>query len=373
MSLEELLALLDQTPVVADIHPVSLCYLPDDVMVLDSVADAVWLLDDPKPTLPGRLLIRDEGGGGDGRFPHITCHHNPFTPALNESLFDNYDEIAANMLCQSQLAPRIAKEAMAYDLVIMLLIDGLSYQDVQDWPNQAKSSWQTEPCLVDVPTVTHVAFPNVLGSPTLAERLFDIGYHNRMGFTYWTREDNKLTNQLFQTIPNVQKTSHFPHIIATLRQQLNRSPNSGKSYIQIIRTGLDGYAHHQKRKPPIQAIIEDIRQEFMQLISLCSEMNEKYDCRTALYLTSDHGILWFDEFEPLVIGTAQAGASARWCHWRDLYQQTENGRQFRVGKDEYYCLDYPKLRRSPRIDEQGIHGGISFQESIVPFLIYQQS
>lgn len=368
MSLEELLALLDQTPVVASIHPVSLCYLPDDVMVLDSVAEAIWLLDDPRPTRSGRLLVRDGAGKRNGRFPHITCYHNPFTPALNGILFDNYDKIATNMIRQSQLASCIAKEAMSYDLVIMLLIDGLSYQDVQNWPEPAKLSWRVEPCLVDVPTVTHVAFPNVLGSPTLAERLFDIGYHNRMGFTYWTREDNKLTDQLFQNIPNVQKTSHFPHIIATLRQHLTRSSNSEKNYIQIIRTGLDGYAHHQKRKPPIQAIIDDVRQEFIQLTALCGELGEKYGWRSALYLTSDHGILWFDEFEPQVIGTAPAGASARWCHWRDLYHQTENGRQFRIGNDEYYCLDFPKLRRSPRIDEQGVHGGISFQESIVPLV-----
>lgn len=368
MSLEELLALLDRTPVVANIHPVSLCYLPDDVTVLDSVAEAMWLLDDPQPTLPGRLLVRDEAGGGNGRFPHIICQHNPFTADLNDILFNNYDQIAANMLCQSQITSCIAKEALANDLVIMLLIDGLSYQDVQDWPDHANASWRIKPCLVDVPTVTHVAFPNVLGNPTLAERLFDIGFHHRLGFTYWTREDNKLTNQLFQNIANVQKTSHFPHIIATLRQQLNRSNQSGKSYVQIIRTGLDGYAHHQKRKPPIPAIIEEIRQEFMQLATLCDELNEKHGWRTALYLTSDHGILWLDQFEPLVIGTAPAGASARWCHWRDLYHQTENGRQFHVNNDEYYCLDYPQLRRHPRIDEQGVHGGISFRESIVPFV-----
>lgn len=368
MSLEELLALLARTPVVANIHPVSLCYLPDDVTVLDSVVDAMCLLDNPKPTRSGRLLIRNEQGERNGRFPHITCDHNPFTSELNDILFNNYDRIATNMLCQSHLASRIAKEAMDYNLVVMLLIDGLSYHDVQNWPELSNSSWYIEPCFVDVPTVTHLAFPNVLGSPTLAERLFEIGYHNRMGFTYWTREDNKLTDKLFKNIPNVQKTSHFSHIIATLRQQFTHDPSSGKSFFQIIRTGLDGYAHHQKRKPPIQAIIEDVRQELIQLASLCNEFNEKHGWRTALYLTSDHGILWFNEFEPLVIGTAPAGASARWCHWRDLYHQNENGRQFLVNNEEIYCLNYPQLRRPLRIDEQGVHGGISFQESLVPFV-----
>jgi len=36
--------------------------------------------------------------------------------------------------------------------------------------------------------------------------------------------------------------------------------------------------------------------------------------------------------------------------------------------EELFCLNYPKLRRELRIDDQGVHGGISFQESIVPFV-----
>jgi hypothetical protein len=213
-----------------------------------------------------------------------------------------------------------------------------------------------------------VAFPNALGAPTLAERLFDLGFHHRLGFTYWTREDNKLTNQLFQAVPEVHKISHFPHIIATLRQQLGNKGQATKSYIQIVRTGLDGYAHSQRRRPPISAIVDDIRQEFLSLVDLCSELHHKYGWRTNLYLTADHGILWHDEFKPVVIGTAPAKSSSRWCSWQELYHQEESGRRFLVNNTEYYCLGYPKLRRPPRIDEQGVHGGISFQESIVPFI-----
>ena len=42
--------------------------------------------------------------------------------------------------------------------------------------------------------------------------------------------------------------------------------------------------------------------------------------------------------------------------------------RFVVGHEEYYCLNYPKVRRPLRIDEQGVHGGVSFQESVVPFI-----
>lgn len=368
MQLDELLTLLERTPVVAGLHPVSLCYLPDDVTVLDSVATAARLLDDPRPTLPGRLLITSNDPMYKGRFPHVHCEHNPFTLDMNNILFERYDDVAARILCQSQLPNYIFSKAKTADLVILLLVDGLSYRDVEDWGSGTVPACYVEPCLVDVPTVTHVAFPNALGTPPLAERLFDAGFHHRLGFTYWTREDNKLTNRLFQAISEVHKTSHFHHIVETLRQQIGSKGQGVKTYVQIVRTGLDGYAHSQRRRPPIAAIIDDIRQEFLSLVDLCHELHQKFGWRISIYLTADHGILWYDEFQPVVIGTAPAKSSSRWCNWQELYHQEEKGRLFLVNNKEYYCLDYPKLRRPPRIDEQGVHGGISFQESVVPLV-----
>lgn len=366
MTLSELLALLDMTPAVVDIHPVSLSYLPDDVSIFQTTAEVVYLLDDPEYVLPGRFLIRAGDGGHNGRFPHVVCHHDPFTNKLNDVLFERYDDIAKQMLCQSQLVNRITHEASQCDLVVLLLIDGLSYQDVQGWQiSNSDAQVQIEPCLVDVPSVTRIAFPNIISSPTIAEKLFDFGYHDRLGFTYWTREDNSLTDRLFFAFPEIQKTNHFPHILTQLQ---HRFDNQRKTFVQIIRTGLDGYVHSQKRTPPVQTIANEIEQEFMRVTNLCAKLSQKYGARVNVYLTSDHGILWFHEFEPVVIGTAPAKASARWCYWRDLYYQEEKGRQFLLNNEEYYCLGYPKLRRPPRIDEQGVHGGISYQESIVPFI-----
>jgi hypothetical protein len=368
MQLDELLALLDHTPIIADIHPVSICYLPDNVTIMDSAAEAAWILDYPKPTLPGRLLITAKDRMYNSRFLHVNCDHNPLTTALNDILFEKYDDVGASMLRQSQLSDHIASNVITKEMVILVLIDGLSFRDIEDWTNLIEPDCCIEPCFVDVPTVTHVAFPNALGAPTLSERLFDLGFYHRLGFTYWTREDNALTDRLFQAIPEVHKTSHFPHILATLREQFNSKGQDTKSYVQIVRTGLDGYAHSQRRRPPVSAVIDDIRQEFVSLIELCNEFHKKLGWQINLYLTADHGILWYDEFKSVVIGTAPARSSSRWCSWRELYHQEESGKRFMVGNTEYYCLGYPKLRRPPRIDEQGVHGGISFQESIVPFV-----
>jgi hypothetical protein len=212
-----------------------------------------------------------------------------------------------------------------------------------------------------------LAFPNLVGDPSLAARLFDVGYHDRMGFTYWVRDDNKLTDRIFQTVTEVRRIGHFPQILATLREHLS-TVGQTKTYIQIVRTGLDGYAHRQKRRPPVAAIVKEVQQEFEQLSMSCSDLCSEMGLRACLYLTADHGILWRDEFEPEVLGNAPANSSPRWCGWRDLYQQRDKGHRFVVDNMEYYCLGFPKLRRQLRIDEQGVHGGISFQESIVPFI-----
>ena len=363
MSLDELLDLLDLTPVIADIHPISLCYLPENVTVLDSAAEAAWLLDDPEPTLPGRLLITSSDTQYSDRFPHIRCHHDPFTLTLNDVLFDRYDEVASRMLCQSQVTERIIADAGKYDLIILFLVDGLSYRDVRNWANVDTLPLNIEPCLVDVPTLTQIAFPNLIGDPPLAMRLFDNSYHHRLGFTYWTRQDNRLTDRLFHTIAEVKKTGRFAEIIAEIQSCLTTA-RQHKIYIQIVRTGLDGYAHAQKRQPPVAAIVKDIQREFEQLATLCSKLG----LRACLYLTADHGILWRDEFEPKIIGDAPGKSSLRWCGWRDLYHQHDKGRRFLADGKEYYCLGFPKLRRQLHIDEQGVHGGVSFQESIVPFV-----
>jgi hypothetical protein len=370
MTLDDLLGLLDHTPVIADIHPVSIYYLPREVTVLDSLAEAAWLLDDPEPMLPGQLLITTSEPQYSGRLPHVHCDHDPFTPDLNRILFAHFDDIGSRMLRQSQIADRIAADAVEYDLVILLLVDGLSYQDVRGWTSSFGHTLSIEPCLVDVPTLTRLAFPNLIGVPSLAGRLFDAGYHSRLGFTYWAREDNELTDRMFQAIAEVKKCGHFPQILTTLREYVTGADQT-KTYIQIVRTGLDSYAHGQKRKPPVTAIVEEVHQEFEQLSALCSDLCAKTGLRASLYVTADHGILWRDESELEIVGHALANSSPRWCGWRDLYHQRDQGRRFVIQGEEYYCLGFSKLRRQLRIDEQGVHGGISFQESIVPFVTHK--
>ena len=369
MKLSELLSLLDETPVIADIHPISCYYLPEDIWITDSLADVVWEMDEPDQTLPRRILITKLDKAYKGRFPYVRVEHNPFSQAFNEILSHRFDDIASHMLTQSKIAHYIISDSENAEVIILYLVDGLSYLRVQEtfthWPFESWAActvyYALHPCLVDSPTVTHIAFPNLIGYPPLAMRLFEKGFSTRLGFSYWSRSDNLLTNRIFHGIPCVKRITDFGELIEYLRNYIQFEK---RTFIQILRSGLDDYAHHQKRRPPIEAVVADIQREFIELIALFCEIGRP----AHLYLSSDHGILWRWEFEPQVIGNAPSRVNPRFGKWQDLASNSGLSYHFVIDREEYLCLNYPQLRRPLRIDEQGVHGGISFQESIVPFI-----
>lgn len=363
MTLNELVNLLNHTPFIAYIHPISRCFLPEDVVMYESPAQLAWALDVPKPTLPERILVTAGNPQYQHRFPTVRCEHDPFTLALNQVLYDWYEYIEGHMLTQQGIGERIVAEAGGAQVVVLMLIDGLSYRDVVGWQDEGELAVKAEPCLVNGPTVTRIGFRNVIGDQPLAARLFDHGFTHRLGFTYWYREDNTLTNHLFRTIGRTEKVGHLAEILEALRAHFGRS-RGGKTYVQVLLTGLDGYAHGQKRRPPVEAIVGGIKEELFNLVRLFAELGS----RARIYLTADHGILWRDEFAPQIIGSAPGKSSPRCCGWSDLYHQSEPGKRFNLHGEELFCLNYPRLRRKLHIDDQGVHGGISFQESIVPLV-----
>lgn len=362
MNLEHLVDLLDKTPVLVNMHPVARCFLPEDIMIYTSLEELLQVLDSPECTSAHRMLVVDPGVPRHHRFPFVRCEHDPFTPELNNVLYSQFDFIEQHMLTQRDIAGVIASAASDYDVVVLFLVDGLSYRDLCR-PGTGLRPWTVEPCLVNGPTKTSTGFRNLVGDPPLAARLFDMGFHRRLGLTHWYREDNVLADYLFRGIAQTQKVGHFSQVLATMEEWLTTTERP-KGYVQILLTGLDGYAHGQKRKPPVNDIVDDVLEEFMRLAKLLEEVG----VAARLWLSADHGILWRDEFEPEVIGAAPGKVNPRCAEWSALYCQREPGRRFNLYGEEVYCLNYPKVRRPLHIDDQGIHGGISFQESIVPFV-----
>ena len=84
---------------------------------------------------------------------------------------------------------------------------------------------------------------------------------------------------------------------------------------------------------------------------------------------SDHGILWRDRIELVKIGSEFGKSSPRYYGVDESVKFPEgNGRYVLVDELTYFQLDYPYIKRGLHRNEWGVHGGLSFQESIVPLI-----
>jgi len=355
MDLAALDRLLNQAPVVAQgLHPVSLAFLHEPVVVYATLRELAWVLDTPQNTPPHRALSLDADARYTIRFPVVTVEHDPFTPALNRVLFDRYDLVASSMLTQAQVADRIVAKARQAETVVLVLLDGLSYADCRDWPG-------VEPCLAAAPTVTRIGFPTVIGASPLAARLFAAGLTKRAGFTYWERQDEPLTDRLFHTITDTRRLDpNRPNAFGQVIDWLSGRDLAG-TYIQIVRSALDDYAEGHRATVPRRAVVQQIRRD----LEAVADVLEHKGRPALLFAIADHGILWKDDehaIEPVDL------PGARYIKGRG---GAGRGRLFEVDGQPYWVLDYPQMGRSWGSNEQGIHGGISFEESIVPFIQWE--
>jgi len=347
--------LLDRIPVVVEnLHPISLAFLRTPARLYPSLDELVRVLDAPSPTPAERILAFDVDPRYTPRFPTVAVEHDPFTPDLNRVLFTHRDLIAASILTHAQVAERIVQDARGLETVVLVLLDGLSYADCRNWPG-------VEPCLAASPTITRVGLPSIIGRPPLAARLFNVGFSRRVGFTYWERSDEPLTNRLFQTIADTRrldatKPKAFDQVLNWMSAQDLRH-----TYIQIVRSALDDFAEGHRTNIPRQAIVQAIRNDLETMFGILRQQGRP----VALFGIADHGILWKEDNHDLE-RVPMTGA-------RYVEGVAGPGRGCRADFDgcAYWVLDYPQMGRAWRANEQGIHGGISFEESIVPFIHWE--
>ncbi len=349
VNLRELQELLREMPLMVEIHPLSLAFLPEDVQVFQDAWQMIAELDTPSihPTRP-MLTVQVEPAFFH-RLPAVQCKHNPLSTELNRVLLKRYDLVKQTLLCQSKIADHIVQGATA-DAIVVVLIDGLSYADLMKyaprWANKAR------PVLVDGVSVTEQGMMRIVGTPPLVNRLFDIGYRIALGFTYWERTEEPLTNRLFTGFGDrVRKVRTFDEVTAELESNEVKG-----SYVQIVRDGLDSIAHRQREKPNREAIVKDILRDYERLTHL---FNEK-GVSASVHLISDHGILWADEHEVRVY---EYGGADHPRHYEHV-KRSENVLNVEFEGKEYAMLNYPYIRRELRANEWGVHGGLSFEESV---------
>ncbi|MBI3950589.1 MAG: hypothetical protein HY314_09060 [Acidobacteria bacterium] len=353
VDLKELQHILRQMPVMAEVHPLSLAFLPDEVRVFEDAWQMAAELDAPMPQPTVPMLAAQIESALQHRLPVVRCTHDPLTTELNRVLRKRYGLIQAHILRQSQVADEIVRRADS-EAVALMLVDGLPYGDVKRHATQWLAN--TTPVLVDGVSITEHSMVRIVGKPPLAQQLFDAGFRTCLGFTYWERAQEPLTDCLFTGFGDrVRKVKSFDEVLAGLEDEELRG-----AFVQIVRTGLDGAAHRQREMPNVAVMVADILTDFQRLAAVF----ERKGVSAWLHLVSDHGMLWAHEHNLQVYEFSGADHPRHYEHAK----QGEHTLTVEFEGKEFALLEYPYLRRDLRATEWGMHGGLSFEESVVPWL-----
>jgi len=353
--MSELDAVLDHTPVVYEGEPLLLAEL-DNLVVERDVWQYVQRVDGLSPLPVERTVLLGPVTSYFDRWPVMRMDVRAPTDLarFNRSLFENYDQVRQFAFTQSDIAAHI-EEDLDVDVIVLLLIDGLSYTDWMDYPG-------VQSCLVEGPTITPVGFRNVVGKPSIARQLFEKGFRKRMGFSHWDRS-NTLTDVFFHGFdPAMQmfRANEFKEVLLALE----KVPKE-QTYIQILVNGLDAISHRHRGRPPVEAIARHLYEDV--LLALVERLQE-LGATALVYATADHGILWKPEpeiDEELIVAQDERVKSHRYAKGAFLIPHS---RHFSCYGTNYTVLAYPYLFRPLTRLEWGTHGGISFQESVVPFV-----
>lgn len=272
---------------------------------------------------------------------------------FNNYLYDRFDLAKELFFKQSEIKNFIASQSSRHDFVMLIVVDGLSYLDCLDWDN-------VSPCLVDTVTTTKNGFKNIIcNGSSLAYEMYQRRFRNFVGFSYWEKDQkNDLTDEIFRGFSSVSKFEAYSQVIEQLKE-----PFQSKTYFQIVMQGLDGIAHNNRDEPLIEAIVGNIRKRVQDTVKILSAHNKK----GIIFLTSDHGILWKHKSSLVKI---PSHSSQQHYHQRyyDSKILSKDCKCFSIAGGNYSSLRYPFITRVMRPNEWGVHGGISLEESVVPFV-----
>ncbi len=362
--IEQLRRVLERAPTMGNFHPLTPLCLPADVEIVASAETLAEQLDDlvSHPVRP--VIITSFDPDYADRFLVWDTPHRPAPEVINRTLPNRLGYARSHLLTHRDVADRIISDIRqkGYQAVALLLVDGLSYDDTLEWPEHP------EPYFVDGPSITFartpekgilpgVGFPAIIGSPPLARRLAETGIPHSRGYSYWDREKNDVSALLFQGVPltRVGGMAEALDLLASVKL-------SG-IYLQLVREGLDGLAHRRREvtSNEVQVAIEAIYNDYRRLVDLLADSG----LRSAVYLTADHGILWKKQhpLRQLYNCRSQHPRYALECP----YEEPSFVSRFETGCQTFYLFHYPHLGAQIRRNDSGVHGGLSYWESIVPF------
>jgi hypothetical protein len=361
--IDELLRLLAVAPVMGHVHPLwPLCLPPETEVVADARRVALEM-DDAAPHPARPVLITELNHAYGDRFLTAALDAPPPAEVVNNGLPQRL-AAARSLLTHRQVAERIVEDARVrrYRCVILLLVDGLSYDDVRSWPEAP------EPVFVDGPSITFargpdgavlhdVGFPAIVGSPPLARRLGRLGLTRARGYSYWSRESNDVAAVMFDGMP-LRRVSGTAEAVALLGNE----PLDGL-YAQLVRIGTDGLAHSRREvsRGEVAATVAAVRADLHGL----AELLDRQKVTGAVYLMSDHGILWRREH---TLELARYYPSRHPRYTTGLLPAGAPAMPVVAAGQSFSLFHYPHLGLNLRANDSGVHGGLSYWESLVPLV-----
>lgn len=362
--LDSLKAQLALAPVMGQFHPLLPLCLPPEVAVTADARRVALGMDSPEPTPEDMILITQPNPAYADRFLSLSLTEMPSAEAINAGLISN-PKAARRLLTNHGIVDRIVRdtEENNYRCVVLLLIDGLSYEDVRHWPETA------EPVFVDGPSITFsrsnggavlpdVGFPAIVnGSRPLGLRLQSLGLTRSRGYTYWDRATNDVAGLVFRGIHQERVGSMVEAVDRLGNQDLHGL------YVQIVRIGTDSLAHGRREvsAAEVAATVQEVHKDLEALVNLLREGN----VHGAVYLTSDHGMLWKDQH---VLQKLDGFATSHPRYTLETMGHDTATMRFARGNIDFHLFKYPYIGATIRTNDGGVHGGLSYWESIVPLV-----
>lgn len=291
-------------------------------------------------------------------FPRIKLETRPDSWAVSEELFHNFERAQRILLTQEDISHLIETKVRYTEpnLVVLVIVDRLSYYDL---PEDSEAL----PCLVKGISNTQYGYRAVIGKPSISRRLFNLGYVDQVAFTYYPPERGGVAADIHDTLSRSQvvRVRAFDEVLEELSLM-----KATRGYVQITLAGLDQICHAHHDRPPREHYLKEILDRFEALVQCLSRTTD----RVFACLTADHGILWRD----IVEGHVEV---ANDLFREDTYSPRyikgsiprHYGKRCRSLGKNFTLLKIPWMTRGFRINEWGVHGGISAWESLVPLII----
>lgn len=363
VSYDDLRQSADIRPISTSLNSLSNIYLKDYAIYEDEQSFKADL-HDPEHIFKQDVIIDSESVGTE--IPHIKSNLSIIDSEIENHIDwrEDRSNLDESILTQSGIKDYIIREHANKEIVILVIIDGLSYE------RSKKIDEESSPIFVNGLSNTERGYTRAVygdsNTSISAELVSRYKFKKSIGFAYWEKEDNDLTKKLNDSI-----TRGDYHNIDTFSNILDRLENIGEEekpcFVQVTWQGLDQLSHQKFGQPDIEGKLEKIKSNIAKLKEVASKKTDSY----SIIVTSDHGILWKSDLKGKEKPSSREKYSRSMRYTKDIKSAPDEGIIIEDGGERYSVLPFPYKNRDWNNNEWGTHGGFSYYESIVPLMEYE--